>query len=257
MKLISTLLLFFYAVALFAETTPLPKPKHRVFKATIINGKENIQELKKSLNTQSALRNSALKIKFSENKNAEQLKQFEEQFAKLEAFHAKKYGMLPGMTYQLVNEKATVSLLLSDEQLNKLSDSKSIAKNSTDSTGKLKKYPQFEINSSKAIQQFLVVAKHGTALTKKIEELKKSRQTKEIADQKKIIEELKKLEAEKTKFDEAMNKKYGIRPKLDYIVDITSVALYLVLEEKDLNEIAAKQRTRYEAAYKKQLNESK
>ena len=101
---------------------------------------------------------------------------------------------MPGMNYQLMNEKASVSLLLSDDQLNKLSDSKNIAKQANGTQGKLKKYPQFEINSNQAVQQFLIAAQHGTALNKKIEELKKSRKSKDISDQKKIIEELKKLE---------------------------------------------------------------
>ena len=255
MKLISSLLFLAITFTLSAETPQ--KPKNRIFKAAIISGKENIQELKKSLNTQTVLRNSALKIKFGENQDKEQLKQFEEQYAKLEAYHAKKYGMMPGMIYQMMNEKAAVSLLLSDEQLNKISDSKAIAKNSSETKGNLKKYPQFEINSNKAIQEFLIAAKHGENMSAKIDELKKSRQSKDVADQKVIIEELKKLEADKDKFDAAMKKKYGIRPNLDYMVEITAVSLYLVINENDLSAIATKQKKRYEEEFKKQLNAKK
>ena len=58
-----------------------------------------------------------------------------------------------------------------------------------------------------------------------------------------------------SKFDAAMLKKYNIRPNLDYSVDITAVALYLVLEEQDLKQIAVKNKNRYEAAFQKKMNE--
>ena len=50
-----------------------------------------------------------------------------------------------------------------------------------------------------------------------------------------------KAEAKKDEFDAAMNKKYGVRANLDYLLEITSVSLFLVLDKSDLSDIAKKQ----------------
>jgi hypothetical protein len=229
------------------------KPEKLTFKSVIINGSPNIKALKKSIQLQTNLQVAILKLKFGKEKDATKLKEAQEQLVKTEAYHQKKYGLIPGLAYQLVNEKAAVSLLLNDDQLNKISG-KPAASTKTDEKKKFKKYPQFELKTTKEVQSFMMAAQQGTLLKNKVDQLKKDRTKKSIKEQKRILEELKKAEAKKDEFDAAMNKKYGVRANLDYLLEITSVSLFLVLDKSDLSDIAKKQQSRTEAAFKKALN---
>lgn len=216
------MLFFIGLIVCLSLSAQLPKKSgDRVFKAVTIVGTQNIQQLKKSLSDLTILRNSYLKTKFSKAVDQEQLHKFEQDFTKLEVYHEKKYGMIPGMAYQLVNDKASVSLILSDQQLNQIAEGQESEPKESENKSNLKKYPQFELNSAKAIQDFLIAANQGKILNTKIKNETEP-------------EKLKKIEEQKVQFDAAMKEKYGIRPNLDYVLEVTSVSLYQVLKEEDL-----------------------
>ena len=183
-------------------------------------------------------------------------------------FHLKNYGLKPGLRYKIINEKATVSLLLNEQQLNKIADLKTTSdspkKTSSEQEEKkstFKKYPQFELSDARKVQQFLMATRQGQMLKAKIDQLKKEGRAKGLQKQKQEQEQnmqvLKKVEEEKEKFDRAMNKKYGIRPKLDYLVEISSIAIYLILSQEDIHLLANQNRARIENAFKTSLNKKK
>ncbi|MCM8536898.1 MAG: hypothetical protein NE334_13255 [Lentisphaeraceae bacterium] len=244
------LLTLFSAISILSAQDA--KEKTFTFRSTIVKGQSNITDLKKSIQVQNTLKLQIVTLKYGKKKDAAKLKEAETRLLEVEKYHQKKYGMTPGLNYQLVNEAATVSLLLNDDQLNQIAGEKAEAPKK-DEKEQYKKYPQFELNNAAQVKEFIMAAQQGKVLTNKIESLKKERQKKSVKEQKKIIEELKKTEETKDKYDAAMNKKYGVRPKLDYLVEVKAISLYLTLKEKDLNNIAKIERARLENELKKQV----
>ncbi|MCM8531093.1 MAG: hypothetical protein NE330_08040 [Lentisphaeraceae bacterium] len=228
------------------------KDKTLVFRSTIVNGQDNIADLKKSIQVQNTLKLQIATLKYGKKKDDAKLKEAETRLIEVEKYHQKKYGMIPGLNYQLVNEAATVSLLLNDDQLNQIAGEKA-AEPKKDEKKKYKKYPQFELKTAAQVREFIMAGQQGKVLTEKIDSLKKERQKKSVKEQKKIIEELKKTEETKDKYDAAMNKKYGVRPKLDYLVEVKAISLYLALKDKDLSNIAKIERARLENELKKKV----
>lgn len=244
------LLTFFSIISILSAQNT--EDKTYVFKSTIVNGQDNIADLKKSIQVQNTLKFQIATLKYGKKKDDAKLKDAQTKLAEIEKYHQKKYGMMPDLNYQLVNEAATVSLLLNDDQLNQIAGDKATEAKKVEKK-KYKKYPQFELKTAAQVKEFIMAAQQGKVLTEKIDSLKKERQKKSVKEQKKIIEELKKTEETKDKYDAAMNKKYGVRPKLDYLVEVKTISLYLALKEKDLSNIAKIERARLENELKKQV----
>lgn len=222
------------------------------FRSALIKGTKQIEIFRKSLSQLKEAKQQLLEFTLGKNKDSKKAKELAGQIDKLEAHMLQKYGIYPDVPYIASPETATVSLLLTEEQLEKLSGEKPTAENGT-AEGERTRYPVIKLTSGQAVQNFIADAKKGDLIRKRIESLKSMRKEKGVEEQKKIAEQIKNLEEQLNKYDDAMKKTYKVHSNLDYILDTTSLSVYMVINSEDLKMIGLRNKNKVEKNFKESL----
>ena len=222
------------------------------FRSALIKGTKQVEIFRNSLSQLKEAKQQLLESTLGKTKDANKVKELAELVDKLEAHMLQKYGIYPDVPYIASPESATVSLLLTEDQLEKLSGEKPTADNSS-KEGERTRYPVIKLTSGQAVQNFIADAKKGDLIRKRIESLKAMRKEKDVEEQKKIADQIKNLEEQLSKYDDAMKKTYKVHSNLDYILDTTSLSVYMVINSEDLKMIGLRNKNKVEEHFKETL----
>jgi hypothetical protein len=254
-----TFLIFLSLISITVSAQDDNAVKNLHYRSAVVRGAAQVQKFQAALTLLNKTKLAYLTEKLSPKKDAENFKKLIAELEKIEQLMLKDYGMYQDITYTATPEAASVSLILTDEQLEKLSGEKKEKSKDTKEKSKDTKtrYPVFKLESAKAVKAFMADARKGDLILKKIASLKESRKGKKIPAQKKIAEEVKALQASKVKYDEAMKKTYKIHSNLDYILDTTALSIYMIITSEDLKKIGQTNKIKLEENFKKNMKKKK
>ena len=228
------------------------KVKSLRYQSALVRGSAQVQKFQKALAQLNRAKSNYLKEKFAAKKDEKKFSILAKKIAEVEKFMLENYGMYSDITYTVVRDKASVSLLLTDDQLEKLSGEKK-EKGADKAKVKRTRYPVFKLESAEAVQNFMADSRKGNLIRKKITDLKEARQGKDLTEQKKIAGQLVDFEESLVKYNAAMKKTYKIHSNLDYILDATALSIYMVITSEDLKNIGQQNKLKYEEIIKNKL----